>query len=680
MVSILSPGVYVIEKDVSTYPVSIAGSTVGIVGYATKGPVNKATLITTQESLIETFGYPDTSLAGNGLEGALEILEATNQVYFVRAADGTEKAASATVGVGSCPAIAVSSNSFGVTNPLKLLVSGVDNQGNVIPSKIYNLGSDTSKISQQNALTKVFGTDIDTLKVTVQYPMVENSEGLLVASSLEANKDAGILVLSFAGGNASMYVSASVVSALIPFNPTGGLSAVNATTYTATGFGFATTNAKYVVESLNAGTGYNLITTSDNKVRGNSVEVKNLGGSLLSLTVNEDGGSYESYKMAIVSGLNSPYSVLGSTEADTKSDVVFGKFYRNGATAVSSIEGNFYDKAETVLGGSTGVAGNNPRFLKIVAGTKPLAGGTNGVPSTVGDFSPIIGDPVAKEGIHALDDELLNLSVAVVPGIHDQAVQNELITLAETTTNFIACVSPPAGTYDTVQEAIDWSNGLTDERTAAINSSYAAIYWPHVKTFIAAAGQDLIMDPAVYGARQIAYTASVSELWFAPAGFIRGRLTKPTEVTVSLSQGDRDAMYSGGNVINPIVNFPQQGITIFGQRTAQRAPSALDRINVRLLTIYLKKVLLRSVTNELFEPNDPFLWESIKSITSTLLENIKLRRGITEYAVICDETTNTPARIERNELWCKVIIKPTKTAEAIVFELNLAAQSATISQ
>lgn len=677
MVSILSPGVYVIEKDVSTYPVSIAGSTVGIVGYATKGPVNKATLITTQENLIETFGYPKTSLTGQGLEGALEILEATNQIYFVRAVDGTEAQASASIGIGSCPAIAVSSNNFGVTNDLTLVVSGVDNQGNVIPANTYSIPANTSKQSQQNALAKIFGTDIDSLKVTVQYPVTEDANGVLTPGAVDTD-DAGILVLSYAGGNASLYVSASVTDALIPINnTTGALSATNATVYTAEGVGFDLANAKYLVESIHAGTGYNLTTTSDNKTRGNSVEVTNLGGSLLSLTVNQDGGAYESYKMAIVSGLNSPLTVLGSTEDDTKSDVIVAKLLR-GTTEVTAIGGNFYDTASTVMGGA--VTGGNPRFLKLVAGTKSLAGGEDGVPTDSEDFTPLIGDPVAKEGVHALDDELLNLSVAVVPGIHDQEVQNELITLAETTTNFIACVAPPAEAYNTVQEAIDWSNGLADERSVAINSSYAAIYWPHVKTFIAAAGQDVTMDPAVYGARQIAYTASVSELWFAPAGFVRGRLTKPTEVTVALSKGDRDAMYSGGNVINPIVNFPQQGITIFGQRTAQRAPSALDRINVRLLTIYLKKVLLRSVTNELFEPNDPILWESIKSVTSTLLEDIKLRRGITEYAVICDETTNTPARIERNELWCKVIIKPTKTAEAIVFELNLAAQSATISQ
>jgi len=242
----------------------------------------------------------------------------------------------------------------------------------------------------------------------------------------------------------------------------------------------------------------------------------------------------------------------------------------------------------------------------------------------------------------------------------------------------MAVVSPPQGKLN-VQEAIDWSNGFADDRTAPINSSYAAIYWPYVQTYVPAYARDAWLDPAIYGARQIVYTAATSELWFAPAGFIRGRLTKPTDVEVNLGQGDRDAMYSGGNAINPIVNFPQRGITIFGQRTSQRAPTALDRVNVRLLSIYLKKALLASVQDFLFEPNDPILWERVGDAANAVLAPIKSSRGIVEYRVKCDETTNTPARVDRNELWCKVIVKPTKTAEAIVFELNLTSQSAVIN-
>jgi phage tail sheath protein FI len=184
------------------------------------------------------------------------------------------------------------------------------------------------------------------------------------------------------------------------------------------------------------------------------------------------------------------------------------------------------------------------------------------------------------------------------------------------------------------------------------------------------------MDPTIFAARQMVFTDSVSEPWFAPAGYSRGRLTKPVAVEVKLNEGDRSALYSGGNVINPIVNFDQDGIMIFGQRTAQRTSTALDRINVRRLMIALRKMLLRANRQFTFEPNDVTTWEQIRVLTEATLEDIRRRRGITDYKVVCDETTNTPARIDRNELWCKVILVPTKAAEAIVFELNITSNSA----
>jgi phage tail sheath protein FI len=174
----------------------------------------------------------------------------------------------------------------------------------------------------------------------------------------------------------------------------------------------------------------------------------------------------------------------------------------------------------------------------------------------------------------------------------------------------------------------------------------------------------------------MAFTDSVADSWSAPAGFRRGRLTKPTEVEVKLNQGDRDSMYSGGNVINPIVAFPQQGITIFGQRTTQRSPSALDRINVRRLMIYVRKLILASTRRFVFEPNDEFTWAEVETSINSFLSNIKQRRGITEFRVVCDETVNTPVRVDRNELWTKVLIRPTKTAEVLIFEINLTNQSA----
>jgi phage tail sheath protein FI len=309
-----------------------------------------------------------------------------------------------------------------------------------------------------------------------------------------------------------------------------------------------------------------------------------------------------------------------------------------------------------------------------------MAGGTNG-DATATAADALIGTSTGdtKTGMQALDDPTLNVGIALVPGIHTQSVQNALVTLAETTQNFLALLSPPYG-VGSVQNAIDWTNGRSsttaNSRTAPISSSYAAVYWPWVKVFSTFDGKDRWYDPAIFGARQMAYTDAVSETWFAPAGFTRGRLTKPTEVEVKLNQGDRDSLYSGGNIVNPIVSFAQQGITIFGQRTAQRTASALDRINVRRLMIYVRKVILQAAQRFIFEPNDEFTWAQVEAAINPFLDDIRRRRGITEFRVVCDETVNTPVRVDRNEMWTKVLIKPTKTAEVIIFEINLTNQSA----
>jgi phage tail sheath protein FI len=94
--------------------------------------------------------------------------------------------------------------------------------------------------------------------------------------------------------------------------------------------------------------------------------------------------------------------------------------------------------------------------------------------------------------------------------------------------------------------------------------------------------------------------------------------------------------------------------------------------------IYLRRLVLQATRRFVFEPNDPITWEAIRNVLTPALGDIQQKRGITQFKVICDETTNTPIRVDRNELWCKVIIKPTKTAEVLVFELNLTNQSAAL--
>lgn len=683
MPNIVSPGVYVIEKDISNYPATIDSTTVGVVGFAQKGPTNTPTLITSPQRLVSTFGEPDESLPGQGLVGSLEILEATNRMYFVRAVSDDADNASATVNLGACPAIAVSSASLGVASAVDFKIQVKDHVGaSGFPFvKTFSVPSGHAE-TQQLALARSIGTNLDDLKVVAAFPYTLDANNNTVAS--QVGSEAGFIVGSFAGSGATLYVSASL-PVLLHVDASGNPTGPAVSELTVSGSTVSAASIAYTVESLYAGGGYNLGTKSDGAVSGNSVEIDAKGGAGFIVTLNDAGALAESFKASFLNNNSFITDVINTSLDNAVSEYIQGNITVNSSvvtptklsTFASQITSLASISSVVMTSGTSEIAVAKPRFVKLVQGTYAMSGGTNGAPTT-GYQEYIIGDPQSRTGIYALDDDQLNLTIGVIPGLADANIQNALITLAETSQNFIACVAPPYA-KDSPQEAIDWSNGLSNERTSAINSSYAAIYWPWVKTFIPSTGEDKWIDPAVYGARQIAFTAGTAELWFAPAGFIRGRLTKPTQTQIALNQGDRDSMYSGGNAINPIVNFPQQGITIFGQRTAQRDPTALDRINVRMLMIYIRKVLLLSTQRFAFEPNDAVLWGQIEETVNPLLDDIKRRRGITEFRVICDETVNTPVRVDRNEVWCKILIKPTKAAEAVVFELNVTSQSAKIA-
>ena len=708
MANYVSPGVYTLEKDISEYPVANNSSIVGLVGFADKGPVDKATLVTSQQNLVRIFGDPSENIPGQALEGALEILESTRSIYFVRAAGTSATEASALMQLGTCPTVVVSAGSFGKDAPLYLKVQVKDPNGTsqFVTPKEYSIPASTVTTTgtdaQFLALTQVVGGSLDSDKVSIQKDVAGNV----------------YVVGAFAGSGASLLVSAysnaafttGIASSLsVPYYTstvdTTATSSLVGSTIEVFGGSITLSDFGYLVKSLYSGAGYNLTTQADGTVKGNSVEVNNLGNSKFIIQINQDGASLEQFKVDLTSSLFiEDYINIG--ESNAKSEVI--KAYLSKATStdldtdgysaftasLSEITdlaaatkvrfGGFKTNGGALKGSGltsgTGETYTNPKFVKLIDATYSLANGHSGYHPTDNDVNStiIIGDPsdTPKSGIYALDYDDLNVSIAAIPDINTQSVQNALITLAETSQNFLALISPPYGTINTPQEAIEWSNGRAETRTAAINSSYAAVFWPWVKVFSVADGEDKWYDPVIYAARQMCFTDSIADPWFAPAGFRRGRLTKPTQVEVDLNQGDRDSLYSGGNVINPIVNFPQAGITIFGQRTAQRTATALDRINVRRLMIYLRKAVLASTQSFVFEPNDPVTWEAVRGVIQPLLDDIKNRRGIINYTVVCDETTNTPIRVDRNELWCRVIIQPTKAAEIVVFELNVTNQSA----
>ena len=675
-----SPGNYVIEKDFSNYAPAVNSSVAGIVGYGSKGPANKPTLITSPSQLIKTFGSTDSIDGGQGLLGAVEILSKTNSIYYVRAEDATTALdASAVVEFGSCPAVEVS----GLAGAsITFTFSSTDQAGasNTPTADGYEL-----------VVAAADGANVTTLDVmTAQAGVQTHAWPWSAVSGADSTRIQ--FVNTHAGKDAKLTVSSTISNGVGSFQHTGDVISVGANALTASALTANKLSAGgcYFVESLYTGTSYNAstVTTALGVVnKGNKVVVESKAGKDFTLTVTDEGVTAESYPLTMEKDGLFPETKINIGEVNPTSEFIKASFQDSTGTLDNTWATTLF--ADKVSGGlsatdSAGLAYSavTPRFLKFIDGTYELTGGKNGdlegsASITGTPKSAIVGSAATKTGIHALDDDALNISMACVPGITEQSIQNELVTLAETSQNFLAVIAPPEG-LSTAQKAINWHNGQYTGRTAAVNSSYAAIYWPWLKTYDAQTSTDIFIDPATYAVSIMCHTDAVSDPWFAPAGLTRGRLTKPTDVEVVLNQGDRDSMYQPGNAVNPIAKFAQDGIVIWGQRTAQRTPSALDRINVRRMMIVIRKMVLAATRVIVFEPNDPLTWNRVVNLLQPALDDIRRRRGITEFKVICDGTTNTALRIDRNELWCRVMIKPTKTAEVLVFELNLTNQSASI--
>jgi uncharacterized protein len=673
-----SPGNYVIEKDFSEYAPAVNSSIAGIVGFASKGPDNKATLITSPAQLIKVFGNPEDAKGGQGLLGAIEILSKTNSIYYVRVEDKTySQTAKIPVSWGSCPAVEVSGIplSTAVTfNFTSTDSAGVDNTPGTAP---YAMTITTATSPGQDFI------DGHSFYETADWPWT---------ARIGQDASSVIFVNTHAGKDARLTVSSTVGTTAGTYDHTGNITAgAGAATATASGTTASGTSAggTYFVESLYTGTGYNFSSTTTalgviNK--GVKVVVDSKSGQTFNFEVFNEGVAAEGYTMNMLNNGIDPENVINIGTTNAVSDFIKASFLdstgTNGNTWTLGTDWGAKASAfDAMNSNSGGIAAATPRFLKFLDGSYELAGGSNGDVSggtyTSDIKAAIIGSASTKTGIYALDDDSLNISMACVPAVSEETIQNALITLAETSQNFLAVVSPPVS-LSSPQQAINWHNGQYTGRTAAINSSYAAVYWPWLKTFDVNTASDIFMDPAAFAVAVMCHTDSVSDPWFAPAGLTRGRLTKPTDVEVILNQGDRDSLYQPGNAVNPIAKFAQDGIVIFGQRTAQRTPSSLDRVNVRRMMIVIRKMILQATRSIIFEPNDPLTWSRVVNLLQPSLDDIRRRRGITEFRVVCDETTNTPVRVDRNEMWCRVLIKPTKTAEVLIFELNLTNQSASL--
>lgn len=209
------------------------------------------------------------------------------------------------------------------------------------------------------------------------------------------------------------------------------------------------------------------------------------------------------------------------------------------------------------------------------------------------------------------------------------------------------------------------SSAISSINTGGYDDNYAATYYPCLKYADQTNSVLVTVPPSVAVLGAFAFSDRVGQVFFAPAGLNRGGLAQfgIVDVLDRLTFQDRNDLYEAR--VNPIATFPNEGINVFGQKTLQARPSALDRVNVRRLLIYAKKTIASVAKTLLFEPNNPQTWQRFLAQVNPILEKIRQDQGIERFKVVMDSTVNTPDLIDRNIMTGKIFLQPTRSAEFI---------------
>lgn len=306
-------------------------------------------------------------------------------------------------------------------------------------------------------------------------------------------------------------------------------------------------------------------------------------------------------------------------------------------------------------------------------GVYDLVGGSDGIPSDPDDQDYLlIGNKVGMSGLYALSEpEQIDLDIVAVPGHSSTGVVLALIDMCQNMRmDCMAIVDAPFGL--TVKEIVNWQNGAHPLNTTRFDSDFAALYWPWVKIRDTYNNVDVWVPPS--GSIMAVYARSdeLSAPWFAPAGVNRGIVPGITDVFSRPTLEERDLMYGNRNCVNPIVQYADfQDFVVWGQKTLQRRPTALDRVNVRRLMFAIEKRIRTASRSLLFEPNDEAMRSQFVLLASQILREVQVGRGLTAYIIKADEELNTPDVIDRNEFRARIGVQPTRSTEFIFIEFSI---------
>ena len=342
---------------------------------------------------------------------------------------------------------------------------------------------------------------------------------------------------------------------------------------------------------------------------------------------------------------------FGHNDAST-----LGATFANGVTKIS-LTNSALGQRKFVVPFQDGFDGQNPATERK-SGTNITADNTQGFDLS---SATATGSVAYKRAINTISNpDEFDINLLALPGVihsNHSSVTNHAIDKIESRADAFFVM-------DGSHYSASIQTAINDIQT--LDSNYVATYYPWVKILDEVKNKPTWVPPSVVLPGVYANNDRIGQEWFAPAGLNRGGLTEVLEARTRLTNLERDDLYE--NRINPIATFPGQGVVVFGQKTLQGKPSALDRVNVRRLLINLRKFIASSSRFLVFEQNNAALRNRFLNIVNPYLEQVQANSGLSAFRVVMDDSNNTPDVVDRNQLVGQIFIQPTRTAEFIVLD------------
>lgn len=698
--SIISPGVFTRENDISFIQPAPVAAGAAFIGPTVKGPDNQPTIVTSYNDYTRKFGETFTS-ASNIYEFLTSVAvksyfsQGGQTALITRVVSGSYTGAESTniftglnKATGSGLIASQSANgqqyavSYGGTTYTFIATGSVpaDNPsgntwyfatGSSVATTITNL---VSEINGASAYVPVSASGTATaLALTASLGTLGNGITFLTGSTGGLTPDFTLLTL--AGGTDQVPFSLTTLGKGVTYNNATGAADPGAQNTDGSLVSGSVDNVRCQVANVNAALGtFTLLVRQGNDNTNNQIILE----TFTNLSLDPKSENY------IEKVIGNQYVTVAT---DSSTGVSYNYFQgtfpnRSNYIRVSSVALTTPDYLKndgiTVNTDASGVLFSTylPRaasgsFYNATGTVKSGASYFGGIGTTSGESQGLApaNYTTAVSLLSNKDDYQFN--VVSTPGLLNSR------GFTSTIASFIS-LAEDRGDCITVVDLVRTGSILSDVTTQAIsiNSSYAATYWPWVQIQSATGRNEYIpagtIIPGVY-----AFTDAATAPWFAPAGLVRGGLPGVIQAERKLTKGDRDTLYAAK--VNPIATFPGTGISVFGQKTLQTKASALDRVNVRRLLIELKKFIGDQAKNLVFEQNTIATRNRFLATVNPYLESVVQRQGLYAYRVVMDDTNNTADVVDRNQLVGQIYIQPTKTIEFVVLDFVVEPTGATFA-